>query len=60
MFLAGLVAAGVLLAQGGGAQLSPGEVAPDFQLKVRGSDQWLRLSDFQGVKPVALIFGSFT
>jgi len=40
--------------------LKVGDPAPDFELKVRGSEQRLRLSDFQGNKPVALVFGSFT
>ncbi len=60
MLLPGLMAAGLLMAPGATAQLQPGQMAPDFELKVRGSGQFLRLSDFQGVKPVALIFGSFT
>ncbi len=38
----------------------PGDVAPDFELRdVNGKDP-VHLSDFQGRKPVALIFGSFT
>jgi hypothetical protein len=40
--------------------LKAGDPAPDFQLKIRGSSDWLRLSDFHGRKPVALVFGSFT
>ena len=37
-----------------------GDLAPDFTLyDVRG-EEWVRLSDFRGVKPVALVFGSFT
>lgn len=37
-----------------------GEEAPDFTLRdVTGKNQ-VRLSDFRGSKPVALIFGSFT
>jgi hypothetical protein len=37
-----------------------GDVAPDFELRdVRGENP-VRLSDFQGQKPVALVFGSFT
>ena len=60
-FLAiGLLAAGAISAQAQPAQLNPGDMAPDFELKVRGADQMLRLSDFQGQAPVALIFGSFT
>jgi peroxiredoxin len=37
-----------------------GDLAPDFELNdVRGEGR-VRLSDFRGKKPVALIFGSFT
>ncbi len=37
-----------------------GDVAPDFLLKDSNGDNPVRLSDFKGKKPVALIFGSFT
>ena len=37
-----------------------GEMAPDFELQDVSDENPVRLSDFQGVKPVALIFGSFT
>ena len=37
-----------------------GDIAPDFILSdVRGKNP-IRLSDFHGKKPVALVFGSFT
>ena len=37
-----------------------GDLAPDFELyDVQGEDS-VRLSDFRHMKPVALIFGSFT
>jgi peroxiredoxin len=37
-----------------------GDIAPDFTLyDVEGANP-VRLSDFQGKKPVALVFGSFT
>ena len=37
-----------------------GDVAPDFELyDVRG-EKPVRLSDFLGTRPVALVFGSFT
>jgi len=47
---------------------APGTVAPDFELEpvkdydfaVESGDGALRLSDFQGHKPVVLIFGSYT
>ena len=38
----------------------PGDVAPDFELWDVDGENPVRLSDFQGRKPVALIFGSFT
>ena len=56
----GILAACALPAQRAEGNLRAGDMAPDFYLKVRGSDRWLRLSDFRGVKPVALVFGSFT
>ena len=37
-----------------------GAEAPDFELPRLGADGRVRLSSFRGVKPVALIFGSFT
>ena len=37
-----------------------GDPAPDFELSDVTGEQRVRLSDFQGQKPVALIFGSFT
>jgi peroxiredoxin len=37
-----------------------GDVAPDFELRDVGGENPVRLSDFRGRKPVALIFGSFT
>jgi hypothetical protein len=37
-----------------------GDLAPDFELPLAGGGGTLRLSQFQGQKPVALIFGSFT
>jgi hypothetical protein len=37
-----------------------GELAPDFTLfDISGTDL-VTLSDFRGVKPVALVFGSYT
>lgn len=38
----------------------PGEIAPDFELKVPGSDLSVTLSAFRGQKPVVLIFGCLT
>jgi len=42
-----------------------GDVAPDFELPILGSrasghDELVRLTDFRGRNPVALIFGSYT
>ena len=37
-----------------------GEVAPDFELRDANGENPVRLSDFRGQTPTALIFGSFT
>jgi peroxiredoxin len=37
-----------------------GDPAPDFELRDVTGEQRVRLSDFQGQKPVALVFGSYT
>ncbi len=37
-----------------------GSKAPDFHLKVLKSKKKVKLSQFKGKKPVALIFGSYT
>ena len=37
-----------------------GEFPADFNLKRLGSEEWVRLSDFRGKRPVALAFGSYT
>jgi hypothetical protein len=37
-----------------------GDMAPDFELRDVGGENVVRLSDFQGCTPVALVFGSFT
>ena len=37
-----------------------GTLAPDFTLKVRGSDKRVKLSSFRGKRPVVLVFGSYT
>ena len=37
-----------------------GDEAPDFELCDIHGENPVRLSDFQGDKPVALVFGSFT
>ena len=37
-----------------------GDQAPDFELTDTSGGNRVRLSDFKGRKPVALVFGSFT
>ena len=37
-----------------------GDLAPDFELRDVNGESPVRLSDFRGQMPVALIFGSFT
>jgi len=37
-----------------------GDMAPDFELFNVDGENPVRLSDFRGQKPVALVFGSFT
>lgn len=37
-----------------------GDLAPDFELTDVNGENRVRLSDFKGRKPVALVFGSFT
>ena len=37
-----------------------GDEAPDFELPLLDGGTRVRLSQFRGVRPVALIFGSFT
>ena len=37
-----------------------GDIAPDFELRDAKGENPVRLSEFKGRKPVALIFGSFT
>ena len=37
-----------------------GDLAPDFSLQDPSGEVTVRLSDFRGVKPVALVFGSYT
>lgn len=41
-------------------RLAAGDPAPDFNLKLRGSENRVRLADFRGKRPVALVFGSYT
>lgn len=37
-----------------------GDIAPDFEQRDVNGENPVRLSDFRGQKPVALIFGSYT
>jgi hypothetical protein len=38
----------------------PGDLAPDFSLEPRGGGAPIILSAFRGLRPVALVFGSYT
>jgi hypothetical protein len=40
--------------------LAPGDPAFDFDLPPLGGGGSVRLSDYSGVRPVALVFGSYT
>jgi len=37
-----------------------GDVAPDFELRYTTGENPVRLTDYRGHKPVALVFESFT
>ena len=37
-----------------------GDIAPDFELRDSTGENPVRLSEYRGIKPVALVFGSFT
>ena len=37
-----------------------GDLAPDFELRDATGENAVRLSQFRGQQPVALVFGSFT
>jgi hypothetical protein len=41
-------------------KLKPGDLAPEFNLKNRGTSEYVQLSSFRGRKCVALVFGSYT
>lgn len=41
-------------------KLQQGQAAPDFTLKTLDGKSTVKLSSFQGQKPVALVFGSYT
>jgi hypothetical protein len=40
--------------------LQPGDVAPDFNLLSKEGSGRVRLTSFQGKRPVVLVFGSYT
>jgi hypothetical protein len=40
--------------------LKVGDTAPDFNLKTADGKRAVRLSSFQGKRPVVLVFGSYT
>lgn len=44
----------------GEGTLKVGDEAPDFTLRKSKSDESITLSKFRGVRPVALLFGSYT
>jgi hypothetical protein len=41
-------------------KFKPGDVAPDFNLKVMHKETRVALSAFRNQRPVALVFGSYT
>jgi peroxiredoxin len=41
-------------------KVSPGDIAPDFALPRLDGRGYVRLADFRGERPVALVFGSYT
>jgi hypothetical protein len=43
-----------------GGALHPGDTAPDFRLSTVDKTSSVSLSSFRGVKPVVLVFGSYT
>jgi hypothetical protein len=48
----------MMLARSG--HLHPGDLAPDFRLRVLHSQETVQLASFRSQKPVVLIFGSYT
>ena len=44
----------------GAAAPKVGDIAPDFELYDTQGVKPIRLADYRGRKPVALVFGSFT
>jgi peroxiredoxin len=44
----------------GEGRLQPGDLAPDFDLRLVQSENRVRLSSFRGTRPVALVFGSYS
>ncbi len=43
-----------------GGSLSPGDAAPDFDLASADGSVRVKLSERRGVRPVVLVFGSYT
>jgi hypothetical protein len=41
-------------------KFKPGDMAPDFTLKVMHKETEVTLSSFRNQRPVALVFGSYT
>ena len=46
--------------QARGGTLHPGDAAPDFELRTVDGSHAVRLSSFHGLRPVVLVFGSYT
>jgi hypothetical protein len=55
-----LIPIGPLMMLARAGHLKPGDMAPDFHLRMLHSDQRVQLASFRGQKPVVLIFGSYT
>ena len=43
-----------------GGHLSPGDAAPDFTLRTLDQSAMVKLASYRGVRPVVLVFGSYT
>jgi hypothetical protein len=41
-------------------KLAPGDAAPDFRLPTLDHSTTVQLSSYRGVRPVVLVFGSYT
>lgn len=50
----------VMWASARAGSLTPGDLAPDFELATADRSAKVRLSEHRGVRPVVLVFGSYT